>query len=66
MEQFNKEYSKLSHLSKNPGTLNKLTKPKLVESLIIPLTAHQLAESYMKKQSDTIFNSKDGLMKQTE
>ena len=66
MEQFSKEYSKISHLSKDSETLNKLTKPKLVESLMIALTALQLADSYMKKQSDTILKSMDELMKQTE
>ena len=49
MEQFSKEYSKISHLSKDFETLNKLTKAKLVESLMIALTALQLADSYMKK-----------------
>ena len=66
MEQFSKEYSKLSHLSKDSDTLNKQTKPKLVESLMIALTALQLADSYMKKQSDSILKSVDELMKQTE
>ena len=66
MEQFSKKYSKLSHLSKDSEILNKQTKPKLVESLMIALTALQLADSYMKKQSDTILKSIDEVMKQTE
>ena len=66
MEQFSKRYSKLNHLSKDFETLNKQTKPKLVESLMIALTAPQLADSYMKKQSGTTLKSMDELMKQTE
>ena len=66
IEQFSKEYSKVSHLSKESETLNKQTKPKLVESLKIALTTLQLANSCMKKQSDTILNSMDELMKQTD
>ena len=42
MGQFSKEYSNLSHLSLEPKTLNKLTKPKLVESLMIAVTSLQL------------------------
>ena len=48
MEQSSYEYFKLSHLSKDSETLNKQTKPKLVESLVIALTALQLADSCMK------------------
>ena len=66
MEKFSKEYSKLNPLSKDSEILNKQTKPKIVESLMIALTALQLADSYMKKQSDTILKSMDELMKQTE
>ena len=62
MEQFSKEYSKLGHLSKDSEILNKQTKPKLVENLIIALTALQIADSYMKKQSDAILKSMDELM----
>ena len=49
MEQFSKESSKLSYLSKDFEILDKQTKPKLVESLMIALTALHLADSYMKK-----------------
>ena len=49
MEQFSREYSKLSHLSKDSEILSKLTKPKLVESLMTALTAFQLADSHIKK-----------------
>ena len=41
MEQFSKEYSKISHLSKDYETWNKLTKPKLVGSLMVALTVLQ-------------------------
>ena len=66
MEQFSKKYSKLSHLSKDSEILNKQTKPKLVESLMIALTPLQLADSYMKIKSDAALKSMDELMKQTE
>ena len=67
MEKFNAEYFKLSKLSSESEFLNKQTKPKLVESLIVSLTALQLADSYIKKkQSDTILKSMDELMKLTE
>ena len=66
MEQFIKGYSKVSHLSKESEILNKETKPKLVGSLMILLTALQSAESYMNEHSDIIFKSMDELMKQTE
>ena len=46
--------------------MNKQTKPKLVESLMIVIIALQLAYSYKKKQSDTILKSMDQIMKQTE
>ena len=63
MEQFSKEYCKLRHLAKDSEILNEQTKPKIVESLMIAITALQLADSYMKKQSDTILKSMDELMK---
>ena len=47
MEQFSREYSRLSHLSKDSGILNKLTKLKLVESLMMAQTALQLADCYI-------------------
>ena len=53
-------------MSKDYETSNKQTKPKLFESLMIALTALQTADSYMKKQSDTILETMDELMKQTE
>ena len=49
MEQFSREYSKSSHLSKDFEILNKKTKPKLFERLMIALIALQLADSYMKQ-----------------
>ena len=66
MEQFSKESSKLSYLSKDFEILDKQTKPKLVESLMIALTALHLADSCMKKNSATILKSMDELMEQTE
>ena len=66
MEQFSRDYSKLNNLSKDAEILNKQTKPKLVESLMIALTALQLTDYYMKKQSDTFLKSMDELVKRTE
>ena len=66
MEPFRREYSKLKHLPKGSEILNKQTKPKLVESLMFALTAFQLVDSYMRKQSDTIWKSMAELMKQPE
>ena len=66
MEQFRREYSNLSLLFVDSEILNKQTTPKLVESLMIAPTALQLADSYMKKQSDNILKSMDELMEQTE
>ena len=55
MEQFSREFSKLSHFSKDSEIFNIQTKPKLVESLMIALTALQLADSYLKKNNLTLF-----------
>ena len=56
----------MSHLFKDSEILNKQTKPKLVERLLVALIALQLAESCMKKQSDVTLKSMDELMKRTE
>ena len=63
MEQFSSEYSNLSYLSKDFENLNKQMKPISVGSLMIARTALQIADSYMKKRSDTILKSMDDLMK---
>ena len=63
MEHSSRNYYKLGHLSKDSETLNKQAKPKLVESKMFALTARQLADSYKKKQIDTILKSVDELMK---
>ena len=52
MEWFSRECSKMRHLSMDSENLNKQTKPKLGESLMITLTARQLADSFMKPQSE--------------
>ena len=55
METLSTEYSILSQLSKDSEILNKQTKHKIVESLMIALTALQLADSYMKKTNLILF-----------
>ena len=66
METLSTEYSILSQLSKDSEILNKQTKHKIVESLMIALTALQLADFFMKQQTDTILKSMEESMKQTE
>ena len=66
MEQFSREYSSISHLSKDSEILSIQTKPKLVESLMIALTALQPVDSFMTTHSDTILKSMHTIMMQTE
>ena len=46
------EYSRLNHLSMDSEILDNQTRPNLVESLMIALTALQIADFYMKKQNN--------------
>ena len=49
MEQFSREYCKLSHMSIDSEICNKKTNPKIVENILIAPTTLQLADAYMKK-----------------
>ena len=53
-------------MSEDAEIMNKQTKSKVVESLMIAPTALQLADFYMEKQSVTTLKSMAELMKQTE
>lgn len=66
MENFSDQYSKIDKITIENDTLNKMTKPKLVETLLIALTALKLADNHMKKQADSIMRSNDELLKQCE
>ena len=66
MEHLIKKYSNLNHFSKDSENLIMQTLPTLVESLMIPLSALQSVNSYMKKQPNIKLKSMDEIMKQTE
>ena len=49
MEEFSEHYKKVENLPMENDSLNKLNKPKLIESLMIALTALKLADVHLKK-----------------
>ena len=66
MEEFSQCYGKINSIPIESDSLNKLTKPKLIESLMLALTALKLADIHLKKQADSILRSTDELLKQCE
>ena len=66
MEEFSEHYKKVDNLPMENDSLNKLNKPKLIESLMIALTALKLADVHLKKQADLIMKTNMELLKQCE
>ena len=49
MGNFSNQYSKIDKIPIENDTLNKMNKPKLVETLLVALTALKIADNHMKK-----------------